>query len=403
MKQPDTAYRRFYLVQIIYYAVNVCGMTYLVPILQDKGFDNIAIGLAMTLYALTSAVLQPLYGFLCDKYNAGKSILITALLLTTLSHFLLLRVEGTLSVNLLTCLLGATFFSMPGVIDSWGYKLINKGYPINYGVSRGIGSGMYAVANFATGLLYVRFGQPMLAVALLLLTILMFLVTRTLPYPKFVESAKEKLSVRDTAAVLLKNHDYLILVICFMLAFISHMGLNTYYAVLIAELGGTPSHVAYGFATRGMTEMLVMVIFSRLCSRFQLNHIILFSLFFMAVKSIAVSQAPNLFCAVAFMLLQGLSFSLLLPGALAFVSERVEGKYLSTALLLLNALGFAMGQVIGNMISGVLAEWYSVRFAILATSSTSLIACFIFGIYLFRRRFAKATVDKTRGNRYIHS
>lgn len=55
---------------------------FLVPFLIENGYTNIQIGIISSFISLMTVIAQPMWGFLCDRFETVKKILVPAMLVS---------------------------------------------------------------------------------------------------------------------------------------------------------------------------------------------------------------------------------------------------------------------------------------------------------------------------------
>ncbi len=163
---------KYSLVQGSYWAVFCAVIGYASPFLISRDFTSVEIGVIIACGNILSVILQPLIAAMADKSKRMKLHFLSAIIAVgaLFALVLLLAVPGSfyISAGLFISILTISGILMP-MINSLSVKLINKGYHVNYGVARGIGSLCYAVVSYLLGYLINIFGENIIITTALIL------------------------------------------------------------------------------------------------------------------------------------------------------------------------------------------------------------------------------------------
>jgi len=158
--------------------------------LLAKNYSSSSIGIIMAITNILSAVLQPVVASYADqekKYTL-KSLMLIFLSLSTTFSMLLYFTKSSDSINaFMYFLLLLSMLTVHPLLNGLGMKYIEKGYGINFGFSRSMGSLAYAVMSVVLGSLVDKNGPELLPLFYFLLffitTAATVLFLRSFPYP----------------------------------------------------------------------------------------------------------------------------------------------------------------------------------------------------------------------------
>ncbi len=378
------------LVQSIFTAMSGIALAYLAPVMQRFGYDSLQIGATMTAASLAAFVAQPVWGYLNDKFSCSKQIILASCGVSCALFYALVHSGGQRLV-VTACIMGiyATIFCMMGFIDSWVSKLMAGGLAINYGATRSGGSVSYAVTVAIFGVVVERFGYTPAPVVLIVMFVFLCAVVLMLPNPPRVE-VRRAVTLREGVLSLAANRVYLIFIGAYFLNTISSCATDSFFSVLVAEMGGSESVVGAGLFIMAITEVPIMAFYNRFKRHmgWSASRFIALSMIFYGLKGLGMGLAPTYGWVFASIALHGLSFALFLPASIDFMLETVEEKYLSTAQLLAWAVGSSLGSMAGNSIDGAIAKAYGAKHMMIAVSVCSFVAAAV--IFLSNRRTARA-------------
>lgn len=168
--------------------------------LLSCGFTNGQIGIVLALANLLAVLLQPCVAALADRSVKLSLSWITAglsLIMIVFSGLLIFLPKMFLPTAAIYVILIAFLMVLQPLTISLGTFYISRGYPLNFGLSRGIGSLAFAAASALTGRLVDRF-SPSVILYLLVIVFTLFLLD-TLGLDTRKVGGKYSRSVNETA------------------------------------------------------------------------------------------------------------------------------------------------------------------------------------------------------------
>jgi PPP family 3-phenylpropionic acid transporter len=377
------------LMQGLYWAANCIAFSFLVPLFRTWGYSDFEIGVLTMLMALSSTIAQPLWGMYCDKQGHLKAVFISQMLLGSLFIFFLpLGEHHWLSAALIVICLSAAIQPMANLVDVWTIKLINEGEHVNYSWTRSFGSIFFAVGAVIFGVMLDDLGDWIRIPIFVGLTILLVLLAINLrkpaqPIRMKVNAESQLQSIR----LLLKNKQYVGLVLSVFLLNVGGCVSIVFYPLLISDLGGNNSDLGLGWFVMAMSEVPVFMLFGWLLRKVaKVNVLLIVGMSFYGIKTALIAIAPNVAWAIGLQSLEALSFALYLPAVIYYINEIVDRKALVTAQMLLASVYGGLGPIAGNFLGGLLSEHYGVSTMMLLMSTFSFLGTALFMILEWRRR-----------------
>ncbi len=375
---------RFFILQAAIASICCVGVSFISPVLMGFQYGPLEIGVALTLAALANMCAKPLWGYLHDKYSCSRQTVLGVILAGCLFFALLVLSGGQkLLTRIAISGIAVTISSMVSFVDSWAMRLISEGYELNYGATRSGGSLMYALTAAGFGVVMNLFGAKPGIGVLALLYVVLILAARNIPNPqKKLKDAPDK-TLKDGVRYLLNNRPYVALVLTYFVGIICICASDGFLSLRIAELGGSDAHIGAGMFVQAMSEIPIMLLYSRIKARLKVApHVtIAISFVFYFIKCVLLGLAPSVEAAILITLLNGLSFALFVMAIVDYILMYVDPSYLSTAYLLFSALGSGLGAALGNYVDGAVAEAIGVGNMMLVMSVTALLAAAIVGFW----------------------
>lgn len=386
----------FSLTEGAFWLANGLASGYASVYLQGLGYGSVAIGLYFMTIGIFALASQPVWGYLSDRYGCVRAMFLTAFSVLAATMFAFFRWGRSFPVALAwAAVTGLSTGSMSGLLDSWITKLQKEGCALDYGKARSAGSIIYAFGSIGIGQALARFSNACAPWLMTACCAAMFPLLLRIPQPKPQRDPDGSVvTTREAAAYLLHNRDFMVFIGCSFLAMFTLQAHFTYFPLLITDLGGSEAAVGAGYFFMAFCEFWTIKSYTKIKNRFGNTNVYNFGLFGHFLKGVAFALAPTPLWVMAASATQSISFSFTIPGAVEYVSENIDRRYLATAQLVSMSLSMSLAQIIGNPIYGVLARDLGLRPMIFLTSFTALLGAVIFRVYNLRTAQKKKNVDK---------
>lgn len=289
--------------------------------------------------ACLSMIVQPLVAQLAENVpflSVKKVIQLMIVLMSALFLVLTVLPLPTLGVMIVYMLMNTLNGCMPTLLSAMGMEFINRGYYLDFGFSRGLGSIFFAVCAVILGFVIERFMPGVLGYIYIVLAILLFIVVSAMK-----ELGNEKRTVKRYDSgddgesiwkVVVKDRMFMCLMIGFLLANMCNAAIATYTVNIIKHLGGTDSTLGIAHFVSAASEMPIMLLFTVFMKKTNCIRLLKISSLFFLVKALILLAAGNLPTAFVGLSMQGPAFGLFTPAAVYFVNstiapkERVKGQ-----------------------------------------------------------------------------
>ena len=371
---------KFSALMFPYFAMWAMGPGFFVVILEGKGIAANETAVYTCLIAIVAAVLQPIMGFLCDKTGKAKTILSVSMILSVVAYTWLYFLNDRFQLVLCSILIGATINTMYGFSEGWLSKLDCRKLGVNFGAVRSMGSIAYALAAGIYGQIFDKFGSVSLPVAMAASAAILVPVAMICPNPQVTEVQKQSGQFAKAFGELLKNKRFVLMVVCYFLAFIPTGASNSYLAIHIRQLGGTAGDVGLALFILAGVEFIIMPFYKRLENRFGTEKLLIFAFCMYGVKNLAVGFSGNVTMAIIASATNGLCFPFSITGAQSYVDQVTPRKYAATAQLVSNTCGMIISQIVGLALCGVLTTYISAGAALAWLSIFAFAGCAIFAV-----------------------
>jgi oligosaccharide:H+ symporter len=334
--------------------------------------SSLEIGVIAGFQQFNNIFVVPAWGLMADKFGRKKMLLIsmgTSALL--IPGFLLFH--GFLSITLFMIAVTLVYNPMISLLDTIAldYEEQSNG-AASYGEMRLWASIGWASSSLLTGL-FINGSQlpyifPLASTLFLLVWLLLFFVYKPLTTKTHLISLKPAV-IGD----LLKSEKKLLLFFLLVFAYSLfsapiYLIINVYYH----ELGASNSIIGLAFAVQAMSELPFFFYGKRLVTRFGAKKVFLFTMIATSVRMLLYGLNHNPEVAVAIGVIHGISIGLFFVSMIAFVHSIVPANMRSTGQSLIYSF-YAGGVAFGNILTGVLDDFISIRLTMLLFSAAVLL------------------------------
>lgn len=361
----------------MFYLTLFAGIGSLYPLLplhlQKIGLTGTKLGLLLASGPIAAMLVQPVWGILTDKFQAQRSILIIALLVSGTSGFMLQFATSYSTVMALFVV--TTLFQSAIVPISDALSVAHmKSEGLDFGLVRLWGSIGFAVAVWVSGLLTQIWGPQMMFYLYLAMFVVTLFLVRGLPRNQAVLTGRIGAGIKT----LLKNPRYLLFVVASFMIFGPMNANNSYFSIFFSSIGGTVAGVGTAFLLFAGSEVPFMRISGAISQRFGITIILLFAAIMSTLRWYFYSMAPSGTWVLSLFFIQGLSIGLFLPVAANYIRSVAPAEVQVTAQSVYAAFGNAMGTTVTSFIAGWMLDRYGIFHVYNYFAISSLIGAVIF-------------------------
>ena len=364
-----------------------CAMNYTYNFLSQSGFADGTVGIIITSVSVLGIVLQTVASSVVDKsdkIDEKRFIALTMTLTAAFSALLALAPNGSVFMVILAVIAFSLFALGMPFLNSMAFAYEAQGGKINYGLARGMGSLAFAIGSSLLGQLWGMFGKKLLPWYLVIFAVITLLLLMTMPDAKVEKSGseenaapKESLSYFQFFA---KYKKVLWVFISLVLLYFCHMLVNVYLSKIIGTFVTDTSRIESIQGTAlflaAIAELPPMFLFSKISEKIPNNKLLTFAVIFYSIKHILVYLSKSVGMLYFAMLLQMLSYAIIIPATVYFANESVnpEDSIKSQAVL---GMTTTIGSLLSSSIGGQLFQHLSVSNTVLVGVIASIIGTVI--------------------------
>lgn len=338
------------LFTFIIFAGNACFFPFQAVYFSDRKLSYTEIGIAFAIGALTSMLIQPVWGYLSDKYINKRKTLFITITASLLLIPLFIKADGFTLVLLLNIMTNAFLCGIYPLLDAYTFDYIGNNRQLSYSHFRFAASAGYAVANLILGYIVNSYGinyafmiYEFLAVAgLVLLFSMKFEGMRNV----------EKIQVGEVAGILKEPRLLVFFATTFLMnaAFIG--GVN-YMNELIRYTGGDVSNLGMVWFTTCTFEVITFTFANKLMNRFGVINVYRLSMLLFGCKLVLDFVLNKAVLIVAAQALEGVSFTLFIASSMEYLNTNARPQ-LRASMMSINAAFGGLGTFTASLLGGML-------------------------------------------------
>lgn len=370
---------KYALVNAAYLMLVCASAGYAYNYLTQNGFDAGTTGIIIAMVSICGVVGQTLSGSLIDRSDKldEKKFISLSMIVTAVLAAVLMIVPAKSFLMIITVIIAFTgaAIGMP-FLNSMAFIYEKDGQKINYGLGRGIGSAAYAVGSALLGRLWGSFGKGIIPIYIIVFSMITFVLVQIMPSPAAdiervteAEQEAEKERQLSYAQFFRKYKKIVMIVLSMILMFFCHMVVQTFAAEIIANIigpdaasveGAVESVQGTAFFIQAMVELPTMFGFVLLLKKLSINKLMIIASVFYTVKHILILISGNQFMFYGAMVLQMLSYAILIPGSVYFANENIEPEDRNKGQAIFGATA-TVGGLIASLVGGQLLNLMNIR------------------------------------------
>lgn len=351
-----TINQKYMALQGLYWMLFCVSSGFISLYLQGRGLSNGGIGTVTAIFGLLAALVQPVLGKITDRSrqltwrSMALMLAIPYLLICIIMPLIPGAWAGAILMGLLI-LLGNTI--MP-FVNSAHFYYTHAGETINFGIARGIGSGLYAIFALLVGFLAEKHGVEMVPISGILIVLLFVFVVFSMPINKEVVTQETRENTLQKG-FLHRYPAFTLMLLATLMMLMAHSILNTYLLQIIQSVGGNSSQLGIALALQAVVEVPVLFVFSRIIKRVQSKTLMLVAATGFAIKALMYALSGSVSMIYAIQIVQMFSYAIFASASVYYTSEMVSKEDQTTGQAYLASM-MGVGAVLGSLSGGWMLE-----------------------------------------------
>jgi MFS transporter, PPP family, 3-phenylpropionic acid transporter len=373
-----------------YFAAIGIYVPYWTLYLRDLGLSSLQIGTLYSIPSLCRIIVPPLIGYVADRFNQRRSLLIMAAM-GQLIPLLLIFWFHTYS-NLLILISAFAFFN--STVLPLGEATVQEEHEkgsLDYGRTRLWGTLSFILLAIVFGKLLDSVGNYWILIGMIICFIIHFFVTFVMPEGKMsfkLQPDKVRLAFFTPATW--------IFFACVMMMSIGHGTFYGFYSIYLADLGFQESGIGIHWAVAATTELIVFMFASRIMTRFRLETLISICCLAAVVRWLLTGASTSFGLLTAAQSLHAFTFGLFHATCLTMLHRIFPAGSRSIGQSLYTTLGNGVGNFAGIMFAGIFWDQYGGK--LFYASSAIMIVALVLSLML--RTSQKTTAEAGVGQQH---
>jgi len=307
-----------------------------------------------------------------------------------------------------------------GLIDAWIVGLKQEYPSVNYGLIRGTGSLAFAISAQVAGILTISFGHDVrlwVGGSSLVLAIVIALSFRSARRADQVNAEKangaesikgtdyaedseslggikeadsitdaeknivQKLSGIEAIKLVFSSKQYNLLLAVSFFLLLSNTTMLTLNQLLVRDLGGTTAQMGTASAVMAGSEVPLMFMMAIILKKVGFKKLLIFCSAFYAIRLFLMASVESVNGLIYVQLMQGLTYAVLIPIAMSYLSQILDERVRSTAVTTYASITVGLTGILGSTITtALLAAGFSAQAALIVFSFSAIIG---FSLALF--------------------
>ena len=349
---------RYNLLQILFWLLACCVSGYVAIYLKAKGLDNTEIGLVTGLSCVfimfispsVSTVLQKVKSLTIPKL-ATILLVLTSLLFLFVSY---INIPDILLIVLYIVIITGYLSCVP-LLSTICMNYIERGYDLNFGLARGMGSVSYAISAVVLSYCIDLFDANALSVIHAISVVLFLCILNTMP--DYVEERREAEKKQGSVFTIIKKYKLVFIILLgWAFTFSAATTLSTYLINVVENLGGNTTIYGYAVFCMAASELPAMAVTRKLMRKYNAMSLIVVAGLAYFIRNVLIAIAPNLIFVFLGVIFQSFSYGLLTSMITYYIADTCEKEDQVMGQTLQGIMTTGLGSMLGNILGGVLQD-----------------------------------------------
>lgn len=357
-----------------YYAINGVILPYFPVLFQQQGFLYWQIGVLLAMGAVVNTLTQSLWGYICDKMQTVKRIMLLQLFISAVLSIFVFRLQSFLGLLVALTAFFTFYRPLPSLIDTLIVNAV-KDNPSQYGSYRMYGSLGFLVSVFASGFVLNGLGinnGPYLVTALIALT---FCFALPIGDAKYICAPP---SFRSFTS-LTKQPQVLSFLIVATLLGTTQVANDNFISVHLKNIGASIQETGLAWTIGVSSEVLAFIVLSRLGKNLMPLRLLPYISCLYGLRWLLMSFITDIKVILVIQILHGLCFALFISMVMQHLLKIVPDELRATGQGLFYTFVFGIGGIMGMTGGGILLDQGGAKAFYLTLLLFSLLAMGGFG------------------------
>jgi len=183
-----------------------------------------------------------------------------------------------------------------------------------------------------------------------------------------------KLTGLEAIKLVFSSKQYNLLLAVSFFLMMSSTTMLTLNQLLVRDLGGTTAQMGTASAVMAGSEVPLMFLMAIILKKVGFKRLLLFCSVFYVIRMLITASVGSVNSLIYVQLMQGLTYAVLIPIAMSYLSQILDERIRSTAVTTYASITMGLTGILGNMITtALLAAGFSAQSALIVFSFSAII------------------------------
>jgi len=356
MMEHKTLSIKLSIIYVVIYGALACIYPFLIYYFQEKGLSYTQMGIAFATISITGVIVQPIWGFITDKYSNKRTMIIITMLFSALFVYLLVFSNSFILIIVSIILLMSFQSPVVPIADAYSYEIIEQYKQLQYGKIRLMGSFGYAIVALVIGYIIKKLGINSSYVIYSILMLLGVLLLFRIDYKG--KGTRKNINFADVVN-LITYKKFILLFFSVILTNIANGSNSSYIPVLIERTGGDVTRLGIVWFIIAISELPAFYFGAKLICKYGELNLYIVGVALFALRYFLDSLCDDYIPVLMIQMMQGVTYTFYLMTSLQYVNKISPAK-MRTSAITLHAAAIGVGGAIGNIGGGILLEYISI-------------------------------------------
>lgn len=359
--------------------------------LIERGYSSSVAGLCFSFVNLFSLVLTPIlsnYLDNTDKITIFDVIIYFSCIITILYGINYFLDTKSLVLSVVFIIANGLYVTLDPIVNSISSKVSTYGVSIPYAKARSVGSVSYGVICALFGYISSKTSYTSVIIGGIIFSSITILLGRQINKRfQVIKANSPSKEIKKEDIISFKEfvtNNVLFFVLCLFLIgiYVGFTSTDNFMLLVAENVGGSSKDMGYLLAFKAILEGIAMFLFPYFLKRVKLETLLYIAAFGFFAKQLLVYLSPNVAWLYVSQAFQMLSFSIMMPGVIAFVNKYLKEREIIRGISMFT-LTIGIGSTISSALAGGLCDIYGVSMLNLVSTITTLISGIGFCVVLY--------------------
>jgi MFS transporter, PPP family, 3-phenylpropionic acid transporter len=339
--------------------------------ISQLGFSKKEIGIAVSIYTVSSLIGQSFIGYLVDKFGHIKRIVFISICMGFIVGVGFPYVKFSWQAYVLLVIWGFFVVGISPLNDTWCINTLRQyNEQNNFGRVRGFGSIGYGLSGALFGVLLQGFGWKIygfyITTAVIIALVVVYTLSDKVNYSLSNQSSenKDKVSFREAIRVVFDTKPLVVMIAIMFTYNFTTRGIYNYLGILVGDYGGGALSLGLTYFFDASPEIITFFLTARLLKSFHSKTLIFAAFMLQVIRLSVILIFSNAVAVISMGVLSGFAFGLVTASYKTYIYDLAPAKYKASCLSLSDSI-IGLSAIISAPIFGFVFAQFGTSYAIM--------------------------------------